>query len=177
MSKRKFSLINFIESEDTSYIKGQTDGENIAKILKKEPTFNFKSYLDGLCHGYTLECKSLKEPDNISFNIFSFESKPLINKVTLQTYINHEIASYNKGSKDGKTLAKNNDIHFLNFKSYLDGISNSYTSYENTKISKSFSLFNFSFNNSDCVFRSINSPPDTSKSDSIISNIESEDEL
>lgn len=153
MSKRKFSLINFIEFEDNSYIKGKTDGENIAKVLKKEPTFNFKSYLDGLCNGYTLECKSLNESDNKSTNQ-SFETNPLINKVSLQIYINHELASYNKGSNDGKTLAKNTDIYFLNFKSYLDGLCDNYTSYENSKITKSFSLFNFSFKNSDCVFRS-----------------------
>lgn len=177
MSKRKISLINFIESEDTSYIKGQTDGENIAKLFKKEPTFNFKSYLDGLCNGYTLECKSLKEPDNKTPNILTFESNPLINKVNLQTYINHEIASYDKGSKDGKFLAKNNDINFLNFKSYLDGLCNSYTSYENTKMSKSFSLFNFSFRNSDCVFRSANSSPQVSDSSSVDGSVELSDVL
>jgi len=162
MSKRKYSILNFIESEDTSYIKGNSDGNNIAKLLKNEPTFNFKSYLDGLCNGYTLEFKSLKEADNTTFNILSFESKPLINKITLQTYINNEVASYNKGCKDGKTLAKNNDTLLMNFNSYLDGFCNGFTSHENSKMFKPFNLFSFSFNNTDCVSRSINlSPPDS----------------
>jgi len=167
MSKRKFSLLNFIEFEDASYIKGQTDGENIAKLFKKEPTFNFKSYLDGLCNGYTLEFKSLKESNNKSTNL-SFDTNPLINKVNLLTYINHELTSYNKGSIDGKTLAKNTDIHFLNFKSYLDGLCDSYTSYENNKVSKPFSLFNFSFKNSDCVFRSTNTTSSSNVSDTSV---------
>ena len=46
----------------------------------------------------------------------SFETKPLVNQVNLQTYINHEKASYDKGNTDGKSLAKNTDIQFINFK-------------------------------------------------------------
>ena len=117
----------------------------------------------------------------IFVNNLLFESNPLVNKVNLQTYINHELASYNKGNKDGKTLAKqtgvnlkNTDLHLFNFKSYLDGLCNSYTSYENSKISKSFSLFNFSFKNSDCVFRSSDQLHHDSDSSVELSNIESD---
>ena len=156
MSKRKYSVLNYIESEESSYSKGLSDGESIAKGFKKEPTFNFKSYLDGVCNGYTLEFKSLKESDE-SINVLSFETNPLINKATLQTYINHEKASYSKGNKDGKILAKNTEIQFINFKSYLDGVCNGYTNYE-TKIPRSISFFNFSFNNSDCAVRFPSSP-------------------
>jgi hypothetical protein len=153
MSKRKYSVLNYIESEDASYIKGQTNGKNIAKLYKKEPTFNFKSYLDGLCNGYALEYKSLKSPNQQS-NIPSFETKPLINQLTVSTFINHEKESYNKGCADGKILVKNKDIQFINFNSYLEGVSNGYTNYEMSISSSSFSLFNFSFNNSDCAIRS-----------------------
>ena len=151
MSKRKYSVINYIESEDNSYTKGLTSGESIAKTFKKEPTFNFKSYLDGLCNGYTLEFKSLKEFDEVS-NIVSFDTNPLIIPVTLQTYINHEKASYYKGNKDGKLLAKNNEVQFINFKCYLDGVCNGYTDYECIKVSKSTGFFNFNFG-SDCTVR------------------------
>jgi hypothetical protein len=154
MSKRKYSVINYIESENDSYSKGLIDGESIAKTFKKEPTFNFKSYLDGLCNGYTLEFKLLKVPDDNNNELFE-TPQPLINKVTLQTYINHEIESYNKGNKGGKLIANNNEIQFINFKSYLDGVCNGYTNYE-SKTTKSTGFFNF--NSSDCIFRFPSSP-------------------
>jgi len=147
--------MNYIESEDSSYSKGLMDGENIAKTFKKEPTFNFKSYLDGVCNGYTVEFKCLKELDD-STNVISFETNPLLTKVTLQTYIDHEKASYNKGNKDGKTLAKNTEIQFINFKSYIDGVSNGYTNYDVKTVRSSF--FNFGFNNLDCTIRFPSSP-------------------
>ena len=152
MSKRKYSIINYIETEDQSYSKGLIDGENIAKTFKKEPTFNFKSYLDGLCNGYTLEFKSLKEPEEILKDV-SFESS--LEQINLQTYINHEKASYNNGQKDGKMIAKNTEIQFINFKCYLDGLCCSYTNYE-VKITKPTGYFNF--NSSDCIFRFPSSP-------------------
>lgn len=129
MSKRKYSILNYTESEEISYNKGLTDGEIIAKTFKKEPSFNFKSYLDGLCNGYTLEFKSIKCDD--LFETISFETDQLINKITLQIYLNHEKASYYEGIKNGKTIAKNYKIQFINFKSYLDGVCNGYTNYEN----------------------------------------------
>ncbi len=60
MSKRKYSIINYIETEETSYDNGEKYGIKLAKMYKNEPTFNFKSYLDGYCNGYTLEFTPLK---------------------------------------------------------------------------------------------------------------------
>ena len=158
MSKRKYSVINYIESEESSFNKGLTDGENIAKTFKKEPTFNFKSYLDGICNGYAIGYKSLNNSDesksDVSDNI-SIETSPLLNKVTLETYINHAKASYNKGNKDGELIVKNTEIQFINFKCYLDGICDGYTNYE-SKITKPPNFFNF--NSSDCIFRFPSSP-------------------
>ena len=151
MSKRKYTIQNYIESEENSYNKGLNDGDLIAKNFKMEPTFNFKSYLDGLCNSYTLEFKSLKESDKVSNNILSFETKPLINQVTLQTYITHEKASFSKGIKDGKSFAQINEKQLINFKSYLDGICDSYTIYDNSKILKSTSFSNFDFIQVDCA--------------------------
>ena len=158
MSKRKFSVINYIESEECSSTKGHKDGEAIAKLLKKEPTFNFKSYLDGLCNGYTIEFKLLKCPTDISPTNFCFETKPLVESINLLTYINHEKASYNKGNRDGINLAKNNDVEFINFKSYLDGLCDGYTKYENTISHCPFNFFNFNFGSSDCVVRADSLP-------------------
>jgi hypothetical protein len=154
MSKRKFSVINYIESEECSYNKGQTSGESLANEIKRDPTFNFKSYLDGLCNGYTLEFKSIKESSEERSNDCSFEINPSIN---LLTYINHEKISYNKGVKDGRTLAKNTGIQFINFKCYLEGLCDSYTNYDITiPKSKSFTIFGFNFEHADCVTRSTN---------------------
>ena len=142
MSKRKYSVVNYIESEECSNNKGLKDGEIIAKLLKKEPTFNFKSYLDGLCNGYTMEFKSIKENvDNIYNSCFE------TTKTDLLTYINHEKQSFNKGCKDGKILFKNNDTQFINFKCYLDGVCDGYTNYNilNSRL--------FNFKNSDCSLR------------------------
>ena len=136
MSKRKYSIMNYIESEEISYDKGFIFGEAIAKTFKKEPSFNFKSYLDGLCNGFTLEFKAVKDP--IESTDFTFD----INSLSLQTYINNEKASYNKGNKDGSLLAKNNQDQFINFKSYLEGICNGYTNYE-IKSPNFFNFFNF----------------------------------
>jgi hypothetical protein len=138
MSKRKYSIMNYIESEEISYDKGIIFGETVAKTFKKEPSFNFKSYLDGLCNGFTLELKSIKGTSDSTLD-FTFDNTTL----SLQTYINNEKASYNKGNKDGALLAKNNEDQFINFKSYLDGVCNGYTYFE----VKSFNFFNF-FNNS-----------------------------
>lgn len=148
MSKRKCTVLNYIDSEEDSYTKGKSDGENIAKIYKKEPTFNFKSYLDGLCNGYTLEFKSLKDT-NKSTTVVLIETNPLVNQTTLQTFINHERESFNKGTRDGKLIVKNNNLEFINFKSYLDGVCNGYTDY---KMSNSF------FNNLECSLRLTYSP-------------------
>lgn len=134
MSKRKYSILNYTESEEISYNKGLNDGEIIATNFKKEPSFNFKSYLDGLCNGYTLEFKSLKCDD--SFETISFDTDQLINNITLQTYLNHEKASYYEGIKFGKIIAKNNKVQFINFKSYLDGVCNAYANYENILVPK-----------------------------------------
>ena len=112
--------------------------------------------MDGLCNGYTLEFKSLKESDELS-NILSFETNPLLNQVTLQVYINHEKASFSIGIKEGKNLAKNIEIQFINFKSYLDGVCSGYTNYD-TKITKSISFFGFGFTNSDCTVHFPSSP-------------------
>jgi len=137
MSKRKYSIMNYIESEESSYNKGLIFGETIAKTFKKEPSFNFKSFLDGLCNGFTLELKSIKGSNDVID--FTFDN----NSLSLQTYINNEKASYFKGNKEGSILAKNNEDQFINFKSYLDGVCNGYTNFE----IKSFNFFNF-FNNS-----------------------------
>ena len=149
MSKRKYSLLNYIESEESSYNKGLVDGETLAKNLKKDTSFNFKSYLDGLCNGYTLEFKSIKQNNEIPINFTSSTDT-----LTLQDYINHERSSYSKGTNDGKLIAKNSNNQFINFKSFLDGVCNGYTSYDNSLLSKSINFFNFGFNNSDCLLRS-----------------------
>ena len=120
----------------------------LLKFIKKDPSFNFKSYLDGLCNGYTLEFKSIKQNNEIPINFTSSTDT-----LTLQDYINHERSSYSKGTNDGKLIAKNSDNQFINFKSFLDGVCNGYTSYENTLISRSINFFNFGFNNSDCIIR------------------------
>lgn len=151
MTKRKYSIINYIDSEECSNNKGKQHGENLAKLFKKEPTFNFKSYLDGVCNGYTLEFKSIKKSLNEeSSSTNCFDTKPSINPVTLSTYIDHEKASYNKGNKDGRSLFKNSENEFINFKCYLDGVCDGYTNYE-TQITK-HSPFNF-FGFNDCVTR------------------------
>lgn len=157
MSKRKYSVINYIESEESSYSEGHQNGETLAKLLKKEPTFNFKSYLDGLCNGYTIEFKSLKD-SSVDLNNFSFETRPLVESINLLTYIEHEEASYNKGNKDGINIAKENDIEFINFKSYLDGVCTGYTNYEPTILNSYFKFF--SFGNSDCVTRTCSVKPE-----------------
>lgn len=144
MSKRKFSVINYIESEDTSYYKGQHDGECIAKQFKKEPTFNFKSYLDGLCNGYTLEFKLYTIDDNL-FNILSTVTTPLVEEVTVQTYIEHEKISFIKGTFDGINIAKNSEIKFINFKSYLDGVCDGYTNYSITSNNILFNIIKYVF--------------------------------
>ena len=148
MSKRKYSIINYIETEDISYNNGEEEGIKLAKTYKKDPTFNFKSYLDGLCNGYTLEFKMIKEN---SEDIFVLEKHEPIDLIL---YINNEKISYNKGVKNGRELSKNTNNTFINFKSYLDGICNSYTNYDiNATITKKIYNFLGFSNNVDCVSR------------------------
>jgi len=148
MSKRKYSIINYIETEETSYNNGEKYGIKLAKMYKNEPTFNFKSYLDGFCNGYTLEFKMIKEN---SENICMFED---VKPVDLLAYINNERISYNNGVKDGRELSKNTDNNFINFKCYLDGVCNSYTNYD-IKLTVSKKIYNFFgfTDNTDCVSR------------------------
>jgi len=154
MSKRKYSVINYIESEECSYNKGLTNSEILAKEFKREPTFNFKSYLDGLCNGYTLEFKSSAETSAELSNEDSFDTT---SPISLLTYINHEIISFNKGIKDGRELVKNAGIEFINFKCYLDGICDGYTNYDITITitnPTTVNIFGFNiFEHLDCVIR------------------------